>query len=127
MIGVTQTNEMTSEVTVGTFVAALHVKIDDELANNSSIRICRPEVDIDLKLNDAQGPHCRARGIARLHLGDPVPLLGLREHRRVLSVSDHPRSPVSNRTPQCQGHLRCPCAEDDGRPGNPIVTEHVLC
>jgi len=127
MMGVTQTNEMTSEVTVGTFVAALHVKIEDELANNGSIRICRPEVDIALKLNDAQGPHCRARGIARLHLGDPVPPLGLREPGRVLCVSDHPRSPVSNRTPQCQGHVRCPCAEDDERPGNLIAIEHVLC
>ena len=46
MIGVAYTNDSTWEVTVDTdmdtFATALYVKIDDELATNSSLRIWRP-------------------------------------------------------------------------------------
>ena len=37
-----------------TFVTALYVKIDDELATNPSLRVWRPEVGIVPKLSDAQ-------------------------------------------------------------------------
>ena len=37
-----------------TFVTALYVKIDDELAINPSIRISRPAVGIAPKLSDAE-------------------------------------------------------------------------
>ena len=58
MIGVAYTNDSTWEVTVDTdmdtFATALYVKIDDELATNSSLRIWRPEVGIAPRLSDAE-------------------------------------------------------------------------
>ena len=58
MIGVAYTNDSTWEVTVDTdmdtFATALYVKIDDELATNSSLRIWRPEVGIAPQLSDAE-------------------------------------------------------------------------